>query len=59
MFEYGGHTGSVVDLTDSAAVIRVGEAHLKVAFGSDGRVDGITVMLGAPGAEPRLEAMQA
>jgi len=51
VIEYGGHTGAVVDLTDSAAVIRVGSAQLKVPFGSDVRVDGLTVMLGAPGEE--------
>ena len=50
--EYGGHTGSVVDLTDSAAVIRVGDAHLRVPFGSDVRVDGRSVALAAPGGDP-------
>ena len=49
--ECGGHTGSVVDLTDSAAVIRVGDAHLKVPFGTDVRVDGLTVVLGVPGGD--------
>ena len=38
----------MVDLTDSAAVIRVGESHLKVPFDSDVRVQGLTVTLGAP-----------
>ena len=51
VLEYGGHTGAVVELIDSAAVIRVGEAHLKVPFGSDVRVEGLTVTLGAPGGE--------
>ena len=60
MIEYGGHTGAVVDLTDSAAVIRVGGAQLKVPFGSDVRVDGLTVLLGAPdGAPGSQEATQA
>jgi DNA helicase-2/ATP-dependent DNA helicase PcrA len=48
VLEYGGHSGAVVELTDSAAVIRVGSAHLKVPFGSDVRVRGLTLMLGAP-----------
>jgi superfamily II DNA helicase RecQ len=33
-------------------VIRVGDSHLKVPFGADVRVDGLTVVLGAPGGEP-------
>ena len=52
VIEYGGHTGSVVELTDSAAVIRVGSAQLKVPFGSDVRAQGLTVMLCAPSGEP-------
>jgi DNA helicase II / ATP-dependent DNA helicase PcrA len=52
VIDYGGHTGAVVDLTDAAAVIRVGDAQLKVPFGSDVRVEGLTVMLGAPSGEP-------
>ncbi len=55
MIEYGGHSGAVVDLTDRAAVIRVGSAQLKVPFGSDVRVDGLTVMLGAPSGDAGLE----
>jgi hypothetical protein len=46
--EYGGHSGAVVELTDSAAVLRVGSAQLKVPFGSDVRVQGLTLTLGAP-----------
>ena len=49
-FDYGGHTGAVVELTESAAVIRVGTAHLKVPFGTEVRVEGLTVALQAPGA---------
>lgn len=52
VIEYGGHTGPVVELTDSAAVIRVGSAQLKVPFGSDVRIEGLTVMLCAPSGEP-------
>jgi superfamily II DNA helicase RecQ len=48
MIDYAGHTGAVVELTDSAAVVRVGSAQLKVPFGSDVRVEGLTVVLGAP-----------
>jgi superfamily II DNA helicase RecQ len=51
VIDYGGHTGAVIDLTDAAAVIRVGSAQLKVPFGSDVRVEGLTVMLGAPSGE--------
>jgi len=59
VLEHGGHTGAIVDLTDAAAVIKVGDSHLKVAFGSDVRVDGTTVMLRSPGAEPGLDSAQA
>ncbi len=52
VIEYGGHTGPVVELTDSAAVIRVGSAQLNVPFGSDVRIEGLTVMLSAPSGEP-------
>jgi DNA helicase II / ATP-dependent DNA helicase PcrA len=52
MIDHGGHTGAVVGLTDSVAVIRVGSAQLKVPFGSDVRVDGRTVVLGAPSGSP-------
>ena len=41
-----------MELTDSAAVIRVGSAQLKVPFGSDVRIEGLTVMLCAPSGEP-------
>ncbi len=40
-------------------MIKVGDSHLKVAFGSDVRVDGTTVMLRSPGAEPGLDSAQA
>jgi DNA helicase-2/ATP-dependent DNA helicase PcrA len=48
--DHGGHSGTVVDLTDSAATIQVGTARLKVPFGSEVRVQGVTVELAAPGA---------
>ena len=42
---YGGHSGSVIDLTDTAAVFQVGEPRLSVLFGSEVRVQGSTVIL--------------
>jgi DNA helicase II / ATP-dependent DNA helicase PcrA len=48
MLAYGGHSGSVVDLTDTAAVFQVGQARLSVFFGSEVRVQGATVILTAP-----------
>ncbi len=60
VMEFGGHTGAVVELTDSAAVIRVGGAQLKVPYGSDVRIEGLTVMLCAPSGEPGPQgSMQA
>ncbi len=47
---HGGHSGTVVDLTESAATLRVGAARLTVPFGAEVRVDGVMVVLGAPGA---------
>ena len=47
--DYAGHSGTVVDLSESEAVLRVGAAHLKVAFGSEVRVRGATVVLTGPG----------
>ena len=52
MIDYAGHTGAVVELADSVAVIRVGSAQLKVPFGSDVRVEGLTVVLGDPSGSP-------
>lgn len=50
--EHGGHAGPVVDLTESAAIIKVGTVQLKVPFGADVRVDGALVRLGAPNGAP-------
>jgi DNA helicase II / ATP-dependent DNA helicase PcrA len=47
--DYAGHSGTVADLSDSAAVLKVGEARLRVAFGSEVRVQGATLVLAAPG----------
>ena len=41
----------MVQLAASAAVIRVGTAQLKVPFGTEVRVDGMTVLLGAPNGQ--------
>ena len=46
--EHGGHVGTVVELTDAAAVILVGAARLKVPFGTEVRVQGVTMALVAP-----------
>jgi DNA helicase-2/ATP-dependent DNA helicase PcrA len=48
VIEHGGNTGTIVEVTDSAAVVRVGTAQLKVPFGSDVRIEGTSVRLGAP-----------
>jgi superfamily II DNA helicase RecQ len=48
VLEHGGHHGSVVELSDSGAVMSVGAARVKVPFGSDVRVDGALVRLEAP-----------
>jgi DNA helicase-2/ATP-dependent DNA helicase PcrA len=56
---YGGHTGAVIELGDAAAVIRVGSAHLKVPFGTDVQVEGLTVTLGAPRPEGSVEVERA
>jgi DNA helicase-2/ATP-dependent DNA helicase PcrA len=48
---HGGHSGTVVDLAESAATLRVGTARLRVPFGSEVRVDGVTVVLVAPGTD--------
>ncbi len=52
VLDFGGHTGAVVELAESAAVIRVGTAQLKVPFGTEVRVEGMTVTLDAPDAVP-------
>ena len=64
--DYAGHSGTVVDLSESEAVLQVGAAHLKVAFGSEVRVRGATVVLTGPGeceeimssAEPHESALR-
>jgi DNA helicase-2/ATP-dependent DNA helicase PcrA len=64
--DYAGHSGTVVDLSDSAAVLKVGEARLTVPFGSEVRFEGATVVLvaaggaseGAGAAEPSERALR-
>ena len=64
--DYAGHSGTVVDLSDSAAVLKVGEARLTVPFGSEVRFQSATVVLAAPGeagevagaAEPSERALR-
>ena len=49
--DYAGHSGTVVDLSESEAVLQVGGARLTVAFGSEVRVQGTTVVLTRTGRE--------
>jgi len=48
VLDHGGHSGTVAELTESAAIIQVGNARLKVPFGAEVRVQGVTVELIAP-----------
>ena len=56
VLEHGGHSGTVVDLTESAAIVEVGSARLRVPFGSEVRVQATTVQLVSPaeGSSPRV-----
>ena len=47
--DYGGHGGTVIDLSEAAAVLQVGAARLTIAFGTEVRVRGATVVLAGPG----------
>jgi DNA helicase-2/ATP-dependent DNA helicase PcrA len=46
--EHGGHTGTVVDVAEAAAIVEVGSARLKVPFGSEVRVQATTMQLVSP-----------
>jgi len=46
-----GTVGTVVEVTPEAAILSAGTVRIKVALGSDVRVDGRTVTLVAPGSE--------
>ena len=54
--DYAGHSGTVVDLSESEAVLQVGGARLKVAFGSEVRVGAATVVLAGPGEAEGVES---
>ena len=48
VLHHGGHAGTVVDLTEAAAVVEVGSARLRVPFGTEVRVEGTTRRLVSP-----------
>lgn len=54
--DYAGHSGTVVDLSESEAVFQVGDARLRVSFGSEVRVRGATVVLTGPGETKGAES---
>jgi ATP-dependent DNA helicase RecQ len=56
--DYGGHSGTVVELSESSAVLLVGAARLKVVFGTEVRVKGATVVLSAPGEAEAASAAE-
>jgi hypothetical protein len=51
MLEWGGHLGTVVDLTASAALLHVGTSKITIKFGTEVRILGTTVVLAAPGED--------
>jgi DNA helicase-2/ATP-dependent DNA helicase PcrA len=56
VIEHGGHRGPLVELGVSEAVMEVGAARVRIAYGSSVVVDGRTLRLAAPGTEPALSA---
>ena len=48
-----GNTGTIVEITADAAILSVGTVRIKVALGSDVRVNGKSVTLVGPGSRPR------
>jgi superfamily II DNA helicase RecQ len=48
MLEHGAHAGTVVDLAESAAIVEVGSARLRVPYGTEVRVQATTVQLVSP-----------
>ena len=48
VLHHGGHSGTVVDLIEAAAVVEVGSARLRVPFGAEVRVEGMTRRLVSP-----------
>jgi superfamily II DNA helicase RecQ len=51
-----GSLGTIVDITDEAAILSMGAVRIRVSFGSDVRVDGRSVTLVGPGAAAGLAA---
>ena len=51
--EHRGQVGTIGDVTETGAVLAVGDARLEVPFGVDVRVEGRTATLVAPGAAGR------
>jgi DNA helicase II / ATP-dependent DNA helicase PcrA len=63
-FEHGGHVGTVVELAESAAIIEVGSARLRVPYGTEVRVQATTMQLvspeqGADSSDPAETYVQA
>ncbi len=54
VIEHGGHRGPLVEVGASEAVMEVGAARVRIAYGSDVVVDGRTLRLAAPGTGPGL-----
>ena len=52
VLEYRGSVGTIVEVDAAAAVLSLGSVTLKVALGSDVRVDGRSVTLVGPASEP-------
>ena len=50
VLDHGGHSGKVVELGQDAATLLVGDARLRVPFGSEVRVDAMTMELVPPQA---------
>jgi hypothetical protein len=49
LVEDRGNIGTIVELTEEAAILSMGTARLRISFGSDVRVDGKSVTLVGPG----------
>ena len=49
LVEDRGNIGAIVQLSEDAAILSMGEARLRVLFGSDVRIDGHSVTLVGPG----------
>ena len=49
VIEHGGHSGTIVEVTSTGAVHRIGTAQVDLRYGTDVRLEGRTVTLVAPG----------